>query len=277
MLKLSRAWHLFPLLATIVMLISCGKQNEGCTDPKASNFDVSADKNCCCKYPKFILEFSFQHDKASYNYGTVSKPADTLEDAGQNSFRVNEIKFMFSDFVFHSLAQSDKYFDKRIKFYLKNNEDSVLSVDDYVNPSFSKTDFEAFTLNSEQTFNSLEFTMGGGDSIGLINTYLLRNTSHSLYPKGNVLWDSLQMHYRAAYISITTLPDSVVRKYYIDVPNSLKFQFNISGIKPKAGFDLNLLLKVNMNHLFNEISWHDDLESVITEKLRTNLPEIFKD
>jgi hypothetical protein len=38
------------LLASVAVALPACKKKEGCTDPNASNYDASADKDCCCEY-----------------------------------------------------------------------------------------------------------------------------------------------------------------------------------------------------------------------------------
>lgn len=55
----------------LTLFLQCYKPREGCRDPKAVNYDVMADVNCCCKYPQLILQFSYYYDTTEYRQSTI--------------------------------------------------------------------------------------------------------------------------------------------------------------------------------------------------------------
>jgi len=47
--------------------ISCQEPLEACLDIEASNFDVRADRNCCCIYPSLFVEVAYRAGEVSFN------------------------------------------------------------------------------------------------------------------------------------------------------------------------------------------------------------------
>lgn len=53
------------------LLCGCHQAKKGCLDNNAVNYDVSADRNCCCKYPELTINTSLQWDGSPFDWDSV--------------------------------------------------------------------------------------------------------------------------------------------------------------------------------------------------------------
>ena len=82
------------LSSVVLFFTACYQPKEGCLDINATNFDATADEECCCQYP--VLQLKFKH----FASGNEFSASDTiLNDFGQQ-FRIPSFAFYFSDFEF---------------------------------------------------------------------------------------------------------------------------------------------------------------------------------
>jgi hypothetical protein len=256
------------LLSSLILLfVSCGKQNEGCTDPAARNFDVSADKNCCCEYPQFQLQYLF---KMGVNLLKSGQTGDTLTDAGGHLFTVVSAKFLFSDFIFLSDAQS-YLFDKRLWVFPKGKADSLLTVDDYITPSFGIETFNTFTYKIPPVLTGMRFKIGVSDSVLIFDPYRIRNVNHPLYPIKDGFFDTTNNTYNAGMIEIYFPTDSIFRKFPIPIPATRDISYSFDKLKLKEGFNTLLALNFKMDKLFDQIDWIKMDSTAIVSQLSVNL------
>ena len=265
------------LILTIVSFIfsQCGNQQEGCTDPLAVNFDVSAEKNCCCRFPSVILNYGFQYDGMPYNIGNANSNGDTLLDAEGNAFVVRNIRLLFSDFVINKEGAEPHVFDKRLKAYIAGTGDSILTIDDYAAISFTNTMVTTFTYKAPLILHSLDFKSGATDSAYLFDPLRITTVNHPLYRVRGNFYDSTSMQYQAAIIEILTLKDSTLRTFRVAKPDDSAYHIGLNDFPVKPGFDLRIDLNINFNRLFEGINWDTADQAIIRERIRKNLPFIF--
>jgi hypothetical protein len=76
-------------VSAIVMLPAGCRQEQGCTDPHARNFDSHADDSCCCRYNAYLL---FWHNYTTagnlYYFSGVSKLIYYLDEQELGSMDV---------------------------------------------------------------------------------------------------------------------------------------------------------------------------------------------
>jgi hypothetical protein len=80
-------------LTFLIMMTGCLEPREGCLDPLAENFDVTADKNCCCSYPELVLDLSYRVAEQNLASSTWYP-----NDLGQQ-FRITSFRIFLSDFA----------------------------------------------------------------------------------------------------------------------------------------------------------------------------------
>lgn len=249
----------------------CGKQNEGCTDPAARNFDVSADKNCCCQYP--VLQLTYQYSYLNRNLkGGIA--GDTLLDAGNHPFTVLNAQLLLSGFSFISGTETLKT-DKRFWFHPLTGVDSFLTVSDYYDPSLQSELFTTITYKSSLDIDKINYTIGAADSALLFDPFRIRDVNNPLYPIKGSFYNEDDKKYSAAILDIYFPSDSSTRKYFVPAPVDNKVSFALTGITLKSGFNATLMRKISIDKLFADINWAqmDSLEivNILTINLKAAL------
>lgn len=96
------------LLLCLVLAFGCRQKKEGCLDASALNFDVSADKDCCCIYPSIVLKTNFKKDDTTgYNFFNGYQ-----KDAKDKVYLVKSIRFYISGL---EVRDADGWFDSKGK------------------------------------------------------------------------------------------------------------------------------------------------------------------
>lgn len=62
--------YLFISTLFFVLFSACQEPLEACLDIEASNFDVRADRDCCCIYPSLFIEVAYRAGEVSFNLNT---------------------------------------------------------------------------------------------------------------------------------------------------------------------------------------------------------------
>jgi len=57
-------------LLFLALISACQEPLEACLDIEASNFDVRADRDCCCIYPSLFVEVAYRAGEVSFNLNT---------------------------------------------------------------------------------------------------------------------------------------------------------------------------------------------------------------
>ncbi len=80
------------LFAFFLFLSACYEPKKACLDVNAVNFDATADENCCCNYPRLILNVEQRYDTLSYREDEAYPQPDG------HWFRLKKVIFYLSDF-----------------------------------------------------------------------------------------------------------------------------------------------------------------------------------
>ena len=75
----------------ILIIWGCYENQEGCLDALANNFDIEADRDCCCEYPSLILQYDHVVDTASYS-------SSVWYDIANSVFQITSAQFYVSAF-----------------------------------------------------------------------------------------------------------------------------------------------------------------------------------
>lgn len=75
----------------VLAIGSCRPRQKGCTDALATNFDLSAEQNCCCEYPRLKIQIDYREDD------TTGLTLDRVRtDAGGHPYRVKSFLLVLS-------------------------------------------------------------------------------------------------------------------------------------------------------------------------------------
>lgn len=271
----------------IFFSIGCGTSEEGCLDIDATNFDVSADKDCesCCIYPN--LKLSVFHSLSTTGVlqadSCINHSADsTLTNGDNNFFQINDISFYLSDF---ELVMSDgtaievedtitlNIFDDQLGTTLKD----TLVKDDFVLIQRSQFSYTIGEFRTPGLYTKIRFKVGLDNRVNTTNDTLL--TSHPLS-------DDQEMHF-------TTREEGYILQQFDIVKDTALFPdvdpiqigeefFNTVLIELdytqtfEPGFDIEIPIKVKYEEWLKGINFASDTESTIKTTIVSNTADAFE-
>ncbi len=86
-----RFFRWFWIATGLYLMTGCYEPKEGCLDHTATNYDVSADRNCCCNYPGLHLNFGLNWQDHPFFEDSVYYLKDSVP------FKLLEMHFLMSD------------------------------------------------------------------------------------------------------------------------------------------------------------------------------------
>ena len=151
--------------------ISCYEPVDGCLDPDAKNYNVTADNDCsgCCQLPQVRIVFTYLYNGNSFNLG------DTLS-SGSELIKLNDFHFYLSNISVVNDAGANIYLEDSVRIE-ETNGNVYFVGDDY--RYFDRQRFSANLdgLRYSGTLTSLEFDVGIPESYNLYNVDSLRINS----------------------------------------------------------------------------------------------------
>lgn len=270
---LLRAIRLF-LYFSLLFFAACYEPREGCLEIEATNFDASADKNCCCTYPEFKLTLLPRFDTL------VWKPDTAYEYAPGQWFRLRQAVFYLSGFQLEKQGE------------LLNVSDTInLSIWGAAGDTTKQVfvnDFELFrrtvvnysigSFRPSGTFESVRFRLGLSDSAQQVIPTLVPE-GHPLRLQNENLWLDRTSGYAALQLVLTrdtfstTAPDTL----FFSRPDfsSLSFQQN-GPFQHESGFDFTLNLTADFREMFRNVDLSGGDKSVWKTQIIANLPQVFR-
>lgn len=272
------------LLLTVFcwFMMSCGEIKEGCTNPNAQNFDVAAEKDCCCLFPQLGVSFPFVvDDKPFKEYTNEDSPGDTLWDADNNGFHIKSLAFYVSDFEFKMQDGSARKSENRFWLFPNPNsgKDSTYSIDDYgLIKTGQNNDMDYFfRFEKIETIQSISFTIGVVDSAYQSRIVSIREIGHPLSEMLDTMYNYDQHRYFTLKTRISSIDQSFIEHLIIlDQPN-LRYRFSEIPINYnlKLGFNQRIIFPINLNILFKNINFKTDNEQFIIDRINLNISELF--
>jgi len=260
---------ILPLLA-LMLLSSCGNVKEGCMDANASNFDVSADKDCCCTYPRMGLQFEY------YNGDKLLSQAPLIDVDG-DTITLSKLTFYVSGLHWKDAEDKEIRSDKRLWLFLSPNNfnDSTRSIDDYYLIEAHNARIQDFTFTRPFSLKSLALTIGVADSALANQPWYMKNANHPLAGKKDNMYDFDAGQYRTLRMAYSiknsqTDPDTV----YVDSGQS-RFKTTLTlNYHTVLGFDNYIIIRLYLNRLIEGIRFRTDDPEVISDKLAANLENL---
>jgi hypothetical protein len=255
------------LLFSIIMT-SCEEPKTGCSDIRATNFDVTAAKadNNSCVFPKLVFQVGYivGNDTVSYT------EKDTFRNALNQPFKILQATTYLSDF---QLITTDGKVSKPI--------DSVLI--------YRQTD----TINVLNSFamigrnNGFTYTIGTFDAVG--KTFAKCRFNIGLSPDVNKT-DATKMLTGPLSIRPDSMYNRTTRSYIFNkivVASGTNFKDTLrvemttltpieltKTLPTKEGFDATINLKINYLQYFTGVNFND-LPVTNRQKIMDNAPKIF--
>lgn len=260
------------VLSVALSLEACIRPEEGCLDTEATNYNVMADRNCCCTYPGLVLNLQYLAGNQPFN------PTAEYLDAGDNAYRITRIAFYLSDI---GLVQEGQHL---------TGNDSLWVYSDKPGGGFDSTRI----MNNVRLINRTGFSINAGSFIysgdfshlrfrlGLPEN--LNNNAWMAYPRGNPLFiqaDSMHTFEREQgylFIKIETEQVENGEKRVLELfgdANSTWVEVPIQYTAVK-GEDRRVNLAMDIPAFLNGVNLVTDTPDDVQLKLKQNIPLVFK-
>lgn len=261
------------LLLTLFLFPSCFEPKKACLDIEAANFDASADKDCCCVYPKLKL-------LVTQNYNdTTFKTSEVYSNNLGQLFRIKSIVFYLSDFQLiqggTTYAVSDTL---SLRKFGANPGDTLTQIftDDFLLIRRENISNEIGTFRQTGTFDSVKFRLGLPTDANLVVPGKAP-AGHPLRPQGENLWQGRGAGYVFAQVivnrdTLSATPPDTLSFTKADLPD-----YFITGgsLFHKTGYDFVFTLTTDFKYLFDGVDWTTGNKSDWKMKMRDNLPNVF--
>ncbi len=252
-------------------VLSCIKQVEGCLDTEATNYNVSADKNCCCNKPQLVLNINYLANGEPFNSTAIH------EDIAGNSYQINRIAFYISE---AGLGSEDT-------FYIA--DDSLLIYSEQIGQPIDSSLFHSnISLVNRTGFNlSLGDFLPKGDFESLRFRFglpeIVNNHLYEKYRRGHPLFiQSDSMHtftqgngyiFFKVEINLTETSQSRIITISGNENSSwIELFYPYTSIR---GEDRRLSVQIDLLRFLEGIDWINDSDEVIQDKILTNIPNVF--
>ncbi|GAB4498260.1 MAG: hypothetical protein OHK0019_33320 [Saprospiraceae bacterium] len=255
----------------------CFEPKEGCLDIEATNFDAAADENCCCIYPKLIIEAQHRYGADSVQY----LPDSLYENDAEQIFRIKSLVFYLSEI---QLFQGNDVFTVsdtvQLQTYSATGSDTTKEVftDDFLLMRRTPVDNPAGEFRPAGTFERVKIRLGLSPEAQRVIPRLTPS-GHPLRIQGDSLWYGQAAGYvflQAVVVrdaNPTTKPDTLAFTA-ADLPN---FFIERTGnfVHPSGGFDFRLKLRIDYKKLFEGINWTNGDIPAWKTQIVANLPNVF--
>lgn len=145
------------LLAGLLYFSSCYQSVEGCLDPFATNFNASADDDCCCEYPRLSFNTDWKYDTISFNENTI------LENELGQFFSIKRLDILISEI---SPSYENELFPLKDSITLQTFDDDTVSIENNLSYlSSSTTTTYSGKFHSYGTIDQIQFRGGVQDQI----------------------------------------------------------------------------------------------------------------
>lgn len=240
----------------IVLCFGCYEAQEGCLDLRAVNFDIEADRDCCCEFPE--LRVVFDHLAEGENLDTSLW---LINDFGQN-FKIQSASFHLSN------------------FFLTDSLDNTYQIADsiYVNGQYYPDDF-VLIQNNRFTFVVGIFLPAGNFSevvfqMGL--SEVIKQADPAFFPEGHTL-DTSQALYdpMTGYLDwqITFAVDSLNPTLLSLSGSDLNFEIRRDiELDKENGVNVALVFTVDYYRWLRNVDFKNDSENLIIRKIGDNIP-----
>jgi hypothetical protein len=258
--------------ALLMFQNACVEPIEGCLDIQATNFNPTADEDCCCIYPQVVLGLAYRAGDESFN------PEMLFMDAASTEFQIRKAVFYVSDIALLRDGQVFRPADTLV-VYNRNSEGVLDST--YINTNALLINRTAFSANLG-TFREEGLFTGVQLRFGLENS--LNYSAFDAYPARHPLAIQLDsMHtgniqggYYFLKIDIF-LPETeeLVQIRLSGEENTSLFEFPLET-QTKPGFDRRVNLQIDYLKWLEGIDFIGMSSSEINQRVSQNTLNAFQ-
>jgi hypothetical protein len=248
------------ILISFLFLPACYEPVEGCLDPAALNYDISADKDCCCEYPNLVL--SIEHvifDTLTFRFG------DTLSLNGQ-AVIFNRFQFFLSD-IHLKVGANTRSVDDQLTFLANTGgggTEEVKETDDFLLASRNTNTYEVGTFPYPGNYDSLSLFLGLNPPAQFAipesfpDGHPLSITSDSMYVDGNYQMLSIEL--------VRFLPQADTLQLEVSEPLRLALGKPDGGfLQVLNGFDATLPLKIAYDDWLRDVNFTGGKQQIVDQ------------
>ncbi len=267
--KFTKSAYLYIIIfSSILTFQNCLQPIEGCLDVNATNFDVTAgkdcDKSCTCTYPSLVISANYVSGTNNFNYNTTY-----INNVG-DSFRLVSAQMYLSDFQ----LVNDKNITIRTtdSVALTRATDTIKVLNNYALIGKSVGfDFTIGTFNSTDKFTKIKFRVGL-DDVALKTIPSKMPTTHPLSTKSDSMYISSQSQYifnKFVIAKGSNFKDTL--RLNIITPKDLEF---VKALSFPLGFNARIPLTINYLQFFKDVKFSEP-ENQIRQKIVDNTSSAF--
>lgn len=252
-----------------LLISACGNKKEGCIDVNAVNFDVSAEENCCCVYPRMGLDVEY------YN-GDRPLADSVLLDAAGDTVLIDKLTFFISGLLWTNERDEELRGDQRTWLFLTpdNYHDSTRCIDDYYLIRSSGSKVENFTFTQSTVLRSLSLTIGVADSGWTNQPFYMKDANHVLAGNIDSMYDYSSNQYRTLRLAyrLKNSADKADTIYVGGKDTRKNFKLNLN-YHTVLGFNNYVIIRIRLDKLIKGIRFRMDDPETITQKLKENISD----
>ncbi len=258
------------ILLLLLSWSGCYEPIEDCQDTLAKNFNVDADKDCCCEYP--LIRFNFDHrwDTLPFSFTDSLSVGDDLIDFSYLTYYVSNIRMIIGGETVR----------KRVTFdltYMENGvEKSTTTFKDFilVNPSDNNYSFGEVLATGR--VDSLYFTVGIEYPYYLADPTQFESGNGLAFQADSLNWneDIGYVFNRLQYFPVTSSNPTDSITIEIGQPNAFDLGFAV-GESFTEGQDFRFNIEVDYRKWFEGVDVVNDPVSTITQKIANNTSNAF--
>jgi hypothetical protein len=246
----------------IIIMASCGADEEGCLDIQGTNFDVSSDIACsdCCTFPTLSMRINHVKDDSL----TFSLDEAYL-DANNTPFVVNSVQFYVSELELVRSNGETATISDEITVTLNDNSaiDLTDNVELYIKNIGTYTEEDFGEVKVTGTFTKIRFYIG------------LNNPTNQVLPASVTSEHPLAAQTESMYWNTTDTADATITTYEIGTDGNqvlveLDYPLNIS-----SGFDVDLNVNLDYGKLLEGVSFQLDDAATVISKIIGNTADSF--
>lgn len=258
---MSRVFLLLSLLCLILFVTACVEPTNGCLDPFASNYELTADFSCedCCTYPTFSLS-------TQYLYG--EDPIDS------SLYYQNDVDSYFKLRSFYMvLSEFDLIGDKEDYELISKTENKTIS-DDLVGIRFRTSSKSPGKISFEDSIRSIEFKIGMPATLDDPNDVDL-DYSVLEFLQDSMYFDSIANTFYKLIVGVEL--DSTSNEEILIVLDDLdqQFQSNVTA-GTSRGNSMSIQLLIDFERLFNGVQFQsssvgEDAKAILEQNIGTSI------
>ena len=248
------------------LLLGCYERQEGCLDALANNFDLDADRNCCCTYPNLIFDVKHLMDTVNLNPNTMY-----TNDLGQ-SFEIRKLDFFISG---ARLTKDGVDFMAGDSLLIELTVGSVeIVIMDIIRLNKNQFQYTLGVFKEPGNFDRLKFFTGLKEPLsGAVPGQF--ETGSPLFEPGNPLLDD-QLGYLNFSIELARdTTDEHVFQLKSHTPLELVEIDLELQVEKNKGRNLVILLDIDYYQWFRDLDLEGDPVEVMREKIREGISHSF--